>query len=201
LHIGFLVEELSTQEFLLQVLPKIFAEKISYKIHPFRGKIDLLKKLPSRMRGYKSWLPDDHKIVVLIDRDDDDCIGLKQKLENIAKDCGFITKSMAKNNQNFQVLNRIAIEELEAWFFGDVNAITQAYPTVSKNLDKKEPYRYPDAIKGGTWEALERVLQKAGYHKGGLEKIKAAREIGLYLNPQNNSSSSFQMFYQGLIDL
>ena len=201
MHIEFLVEELSTQEFLLQVLPKIFAEKISYKIHPFRGKSDLLKKLPSRMKGYKSWLPDHYKIVVLVDRDDNDCINLKQKLEKIAKDSGFMTKSMVKNNQKFQVLNRIAIEELEAWFFGDVNAITQAYPKVSKNLAKKEPYRDPDAIRGGTWEALERVLQRAGYHKGGLEKIKAAREIGLYLNPQNNLSPSFQMFYQGLQEM
>ncbi len=96
MHIEFLVEELSTQEFLLQVLPKIFAEKISYKIHPFRGKSDLLKKLPSRMKGYKSWLPDYYKIVVLVDRDDDDCINLKHQLEKIAKDSGFITKSIAK---------------------------------------------------------------------------------------------------------
>ncbi len=55
--------------------------------------------------------------------------------------------------------------------------------------------------KGGTWEALERVLHRAGYHKGGLEKIKAAREIGSHLNPQNNLSSSFQIFYQGLQEM
>ena len=31
-----------------------------------------------------------------------------------------VTKSVAKSNQPFQVLTRIAIEELEAWLFGDI---------------------------------------------------------------------------------
>ena len=51
----------------------------------------------------------------------------------------------------FQVLNRIAVEELEAWFFGDVQAIHQAYERVSSSLIVKSAYRDPDAIKGGTW--------------------------------------------------
>lgn len=72
---------------------------------------------------------------------------------------------------------------------------------VSKHLTKKSKYRDPDAITGGTWEALERELKKAGYHKGGLEKVKAAREISAYMNPQENCSQSFQIFYTGLLDL
>ena len=91
------------------------------------------------------------------------------------------------------------VEELEAWFFGDVQAICQAYPKVSANLATKEKYRYPDAIKGGTWEALERVLQKAGYHQGGLEKYKASSEISKYMNPKSNRSKSFKVFYKGLL--
>jgi hypothetical protein len=92
------------------------------------------------------------------------------------------------------------VEELEAWFFGDVEAICQAYPKVSANLANQQPYRDPDAIKGGTWEALERVLQKAGYHPGGLEKYKASSEISQYMNPKSNRSKSFQVFYHGLLD-
>lgn len=93
------------------------------------------------------------------------------------------------------------IEELEAWFFGDVEAICQAYPKVSPNLAKQQQYRDPDGIKGGTWEALERVLQKAGYHPGGLEKYKASSDISQYMNPESNRSKSFQVFYQGLLEI
>jgi Domain of unknown function (DUF4276) len=162
--------------------------------------MDLISKLPSRLKGYRSWIADEYKIVVLVDRDDDNCIELKNKLEKIATDVGLVTKS-SPLNQSFQVLIRMAIEELEAWYFGDVNAIAIAYPGVSKNLNKNAKYRIPDRIQGGTWEALERILQKAGYHKGGLEKLKAAREISLHMKPENNCSESFKAFYQGLLEL
>lgn len=126
---------------------------------------------------------------------------LKQKLEKITTDAGLITKSSVASNQSFQILTRLAIEELEAWFFGDVRAITQAYSKVSSNLASQSKYRDPDAIKGGTWEALQRVLKKAGYHQGGLEKVKAAREISRHMNPQQNRSKSFQIFYSGLLNI
>jgi len=90
-------------------------------------------------------------------------------------------------------------EELEAWFLGDVKAITAAYPGVPPSLAHQAGFRDPDAILGGTWEALERVLQRAGYHRGGLEKIKAAREISQHMDPHRTSSKSFQVLRDGLI--
>ncbi|PSF31077.1 hypothetical protein C7H19_23415 [Aphanothece hegewaldii CCALA 016] len=201
MHIEFLVEEFSTQEFLLQILPTILKTDITYDIHAFRGKSDLLKKLPERLKGYKNWIPDDYRIIVLVDKDDEDCQDLKSKLEGMALDTGFITKSTAQTHQPYQILNRIAIEELEAWFFGDINAIVSAYPGVSPNLGQKEKYRDSDAIRGGTWENLEKVLQRAGHHKGGLEKVRAAREISQHMNLQMNRSRSFQVFYAGLLEI
>lgn len=140
MQLEFLVEEASLGETLNHLLPKILPQEINFQIRDFRGKQDLLKKLPSRLKGYQKWLPNNWKIVVLIDEDREDCHQLKQKLENIAQEAGFITKSSRKPNQNFQVLNRIIIEELEAWFFGDINAICQAYPRVSSNLAKQKSY-------------------------------------------------------------
>ena len=99
------------------------------------------------------------------------------------------------------MLNRIAVEELEAWFFGDVQAIHQAYEKIPITLARKSAYRDPDAIKGGTWEAMERELQKAGYFKGGLAKIKAARAISANMEPSRNRSRSFQVFRQGLLSI
>lgn len=37
----------------------------------------LLARLPERLRGYASWLPDTWRIVVIVDRDDADCTTLK----------------------------------------------------------------------------------------------------------------------------
>jgi hypothetical protein len=106
----------------------------------------------------------------------------------------------AQNESRFQVLNRIAVEELEAWFFGDVQAVHRAYERVSPSLAAKAAYRDPDAIKGGTWEALERELQRAGYFKSGLPKIKVARAISANMVPSRNRSRSFQVFQSGLFE-
>lgn len=156
-----------------------------------------MKKLPQRLKGYRSWLPDDWRIVVLCDRDNDDCQDLKKKLENQVILSGFTTKS-STSSQQFTVLNRIAIEELEAWFLGDATAICQAYPKVPQRFTKRTRYRDPDAVKGGTWEALEALLKEKGYHQGGLNKVEAARTISEYMQPQNNQSPSFQCFNAGI---
>ena len=101
----------------------------------------------------------------------------------------------------FVVLNRIAVEELEAWFFGDIAALANAFPGVSPTLGAQARYRDPDAIAGGTWEALQRVLQKAGYFGGGLPKIEVARTLAKHMDPARNTSSSFRQFVQGLAAL
>jgi hypothetical protein len=201
MHIEFLVEEPSAEAALLNILPKVLEPTTSFVIHPYQGKQDLLKKLPSRFRGYKAWLPRDWRIVVLIDADDEDCRQLKARLEDISRDSDLLTKSVTGNPSNFQVLNRLAIEELEAWFFEDVEALHSTYPRISLNLRNKAKYRDPDSIAGGTWEALERELKRAGYYSGGLSKISAAREISLHMVPERNRSHSFQVFRQGLLEI
>ncbi|GBF82579.1 DUF4276 family protein [Aphanothece sacrum] len=108
-HLEFLVEEFSAKECLETILPKILSPNITYKIHDFRGKSDLIKKLPDRLKGYKAWIPQDYKIIVLVDRDNEDCTKLKDKLEKIARETGFMTQSNRKNQKAFQLLNRIAI--------------------------------------------------------------------------------------------
>lgn len=172
MHLEVLVEEESAEEALALLIPKI-VPGTSFKVHRFNGKRDLLLKLPSRLQGYRSLSWDELRIVVLIDEDRQNCTSLKLDLEEKALQAGFTTKASA-GEDTFQVLNRIAVEELEAWFFGDVAAINAAYQRVSPSLGRKAKYRDPDSIGGGTWEALERVLQTAGYHRGGLAKIRAA---------------------------
>lgn len=199
MHIELLVEELSAEAALQNLVPKILGFDVTFRIHTHQGKPDLIKKLPNRLAGYKHWLPDDWHIVVLMDLDSADCIDSKNQLEEIASDAGFITKSAAGQGRRFQVLNRLAIEELEAWFFGDIPALARVYPRIPVSLGQRARYRDPDTITGGTWEALERVLQRIGYHTGGLPKVAAAREISRHMEPQLNRSKSFQVFRDGLL--
>ncbi len=198
MHIDFLLEEASAEILLTEIIPKIVGSDITLRFHDFRGKQNLIQKLPIRLKGYKNLLltNPDWRIVVLVDRDKEDCQVLKQKLEQIAHDAGFTTHS---NSANFQLLNRIAIEEIESWFFGDVEAIRSAYPKVKENLDKSRNYRNPDEIKGGTCEALERVLASKGYYaKGYMPKTEVARNISQFLNIDSNTSKSFEVFRDGI---
>jgi hypothetical protein len=203
MHIVFLVEELSAEAALLNLVPKILGASASFEIHPYQCKNDLLSKLPKVMRSYAKILRDDMRIVVLVDEDRSNCKLLKYRLEKAAKDAGLITRTMsdkASSRSRFQVMNRIAVEELEAWFFGDISAINQAYPKVPKTLGSRSKYHDPDSIEGGTWEALERVLNssKRGYFPGGLRKIEAAKTISAFMEPERNNSKSFQVFRDGL---
>ena len=98
-HLEVLVEEYSAEAALNNLLPKILPTEIEFKILSFRGKTDLLKKLPSRLKGYRSWIPEDWRILVLCDRDNEDCCKLKNQLENFAARSGFITKQNAADSQ------------------------------------------------------------------------------------------------------
>ncbi len=193
MHVEFLLEEESAEVALNNLLPNILPQQITYDFHVFQGKQDLIKKLPERFRGYRHWLPHDWIIVVLLDYDRGDCQELKTRLEVIAEREGFSTLSKVGPNGQFQVINRLAIQELEAWFFGDLPAMRQAYPRIPPGLSRKKPYRNPDDIEN-TWETLEKILQRAGYYPGGLPKKEVARKISAYMNPLTNRSKSFQVF-------
>jgi hypothetical protein len=186
-HVVFLLEEPSLEAALAELLPRMLGN-ITFELHQFGGKGRLLTRLPDRLAGYASWLPATHRIVVVLDRDADDCKQLKQALTDIAKRAGLKPKAGVGT---WQVAYRIAIEELEAWFFGDWMAVQAAYSRVKATVPQKAGYRDPDQIKGGTWEALERVLQDAGYFPGGLAKIELARAVSSQMEPARNVSGSF----------
>lgn len=191
-----LVEEPSMEAFLRSLLPRLLPNDRTFAIHPFQGKNDLLTNLASRLRGYANWLPQDYRIVVVVDRDDDDCQQLKQQMERVADEVRL--RSRTRSPSSWQLVNRIVIEELEAWYFGDWDAVCAAYPRLPATLPSK--YRNPDAIAGGTWEAFERLLQRYGYFKSGLAKIEVARAIGERLDPSRCQSRSFKCFRDALIE-
>ncbi len=192
MQIEFLLEERSAEVVLKIILPKILSDDVDCTFHVSQGKPDLLKNLPTLLKGFNPPIADNRRIMVLIDEDREDCFQLKAQLEAIACAAGFVTKSSASQEGDFQVVNRLAIEELEAWFFGDIEALRDAYPRVSRNAQ----YQDPDAIENGTSEALWRALRR--YYPKRLHKTKVARKIAQHMKPNRNKSKSFQVFVEGL---
>ncbi len=192
-------------EFALRnLLPKIVKSGTRYDIRSFQGKSDLIKNLPSRLKAYYKRQDSTLRIIILVDEDREDCLKLKARLEKIAQEVGFITRSKAGAGNSYQVVNRIAVEELEAWFFGDVEALLMAYPKlkqISKTIKNRKEFLYPENISNGTWEMLERLLQKAGYYAGGLPKLEVARKVSAFMEPERNISKSFQLFRKDLMEL
>lgn len=198
-HLEILVEERSTEAALDSILPRILGDDATFRILSFQGKEDLLTQLPARLRAYRKWIPESYRLVVLVDEDRRDCHALKGRLEALATQAGFRTWQKSPPGLRAPLLvPRIAVEELEAWFFGDVEALRAAYPKVPATLELRKPYRDPDAISGGTAEALERVLRQAGYFTAGMPKIRVAREVSAHMQPSRNRSKSFQVFHQGI---
>lgn len=188
-YLEIFVEEPSMEAVLRALLPRWIAG-IEFAIYTYNGKLDLLDKLPNRLRAYSHFLPQTTRILVLVDRDDDDCLLLKTTLEQHASSSGLMTKT-ASVNSHYSVLNRIVVEELEAWYFGDWLAVREAYPRIDPHIPQRAAFRFPDQISGGTWEAFERIAQKAGYFKGGLRKVEAASVLGSLMDPARNNSPSF----------
>lgn len=193
------VEEPSMEQALRVLVPTIRPDlEGRFQVHAFEGVGDVLAKLPDRFRGYSGWIPDDWRIVVVRDEDREDCVKLKAEIEDIARNAGLVPRSKGRAGARFHVLTRIAVEELEAWLLGDVPALVATYDRVPATLGSQKRFRDVDAIKGGTWEALEQVLQNAGHFRGGLPKMRVAREVAAHMDPDRNTSKSFQVFRDGL---
>ena len=130
--------------------------------------------------------------MVVLDADKHDCAEFLKELVALATKCGVGSKT----------LFRLAIEEIEAWYFGDRAAVLSAYS------DAKQPVLdgYEQDSICNTWEALADAI-----HPGGLSAIKRAgwplqgqikhdwaNRIGARMDPEINGSPSFRKFRDGL---
>src|SRR5690348_9361720 len=88
MHLEFLLEEASMEVVLRSILSQLANESSehTWETHPHQGKQDLLKWLPGKMRAYSHWLPKKHPyhhIVIVLDRDSQDCKELKNYIQKI----------------------------------------------------------------------------------------------------------------------
>jgi hypothetical protein len=186
MHLELLVEDRSTEAALSALVPEIVPDA-TFRIHPHGGKRELLGRLPGRLRGYARSRTPEMRIVIVIDEDREDCLRLKRRIATEARRAGIHAITLV----------RIAVEELEAWFLGDEGAVVACFPRVTPFAGRRG-FRDPDAVAGGTWEALERLLQQAGEYPAGLLKIDAATRIAALMNVDANRLRSFCAFRDGL---
>jgi len=201
MRIEILVEEPSAEEALRHLLPKIVSDRSRIKIINMGSKHKLLSALPARLRAYRQRIDkgEQLRLVVLVDRDNEDCIHLKHKLERMAHEAGLHTKTAPDAHGSFTVLNRIVVEELESWFIGDPQALRKAFPSLSAINVKTRPFSNPD--NGGSWENLHRFMKKHGLYRNCFPKIDAAQKIAPHMDIRNNRSASFRKFVSGMQEI
>ena len=198
MQLDLIVEEESAETALRIIVPKILGPGIKFRIINLGSKYKLLKELPRRLSAYHSMSQGGSRIriAVLIDRDSDDCIKLKEILERHARAAGLGTKTRPLNGRPYIVLNRIVVEELECWFLGDIEGVRKAFPSLPAQKTSKPIYRNPD--NGGNWETLHRLLKANGIYRNCFPKVEAAQRIATHFEADRCRSESFQQFHAGL---
>lgn len=83
--------------------------------------------------------------------------------------------------------------KLEAWYWGDLAAVSKAYGKNLTALGRKKKYRVPDQIENPKHE-LKRYLPDMG-------QIDGARRIAPHMDIAANTSCSFRVFTQGILAL
>lgn len=209
MHIEILVEDSSGEKLLEAVLPKLLGEPgspHSWRVHAYKGigripknlkagadpaKRILLDQLPRLLRGYGK-TPGIDALVVVLDADKRHCVDFLAELKTLAGGC----------NPAPNTLFRLAIEEVEAWYLGDREALNTAYPRAKADVLN----RYVQDSACDTWELLadavhpggSAAIKKAGWPLPGQVKHEWAEKIGPLLDPERNVSPSFGKFRDGL---
>ena len=200
MHVEIVVEEPSAKAMLEQLMPWFLLEGDTFHCVPHRGKDQLLLELPRRLKSYANRMlyEPDLRVIILMDADQD-CRKAKQQLEKIVTESGLLSRTSTPVGEPFKLITRLAISELEAWFLGDREAISTAYPRVHNNHFKGIPSASDGLL--DTWETLHRVLQKGGYYSSKYLKVEVAERIASCLDPARNTSASFRYFCAGLAAL
>ncbi len=123
-------------------------------------------------------------VLVLVDADEEHCIVLKDSLVTLATSL----------NPRPNVVFRIAVEETEAFYLGDLRALQIAFP----DADMAKARRYtPDSV-CGTAEKFGEIVDD-----GGLNKVHWAEEMGprITVDPGKSRSPSFKALHAGIAKL
>jgi hypothetical protein len=148
----------------------------------------LLDQLPAKLRAYGRTLnPETDRVLVVVDLDEDSCTDLKSRLLALLDFC----------DPRPVVLFRIAIEETEAFYLGDPQAVRKAFP--SAKLAKLTSYAQDSIC--NTAELFRDVIGDAWENK-----VEWAERMANYLaasrrDVSRHGSPSFRQLCRGLLTL
>jgi hypothetical protein len=199
MKVHILVEGKSDKAFLDGWVNRAFRGHI-FKVHPHQGKgtlppnpsapplpkhQGLLDQLPAKLRAFAQVASsDDIAVLVLVDADNENCITLKRDLVQIS----------GSQAPGLNVLFRIAVEESEAFYLGDLRALRLAFPQA--DMARAQAYQ-PDSI-CGTAELFGVIVDDAS-----MNKVSWGERMGQHMSTQamQNRSPSFRCLHAGLLKL
>lgn len=203
MHLEILIEDSSGKALLEHLMPKIInCEGVSYKIREFVGRGHIPKKpspniknktLLGSIPSYFEGLSYVDALVIVLDSDNNNCQDLLYRLKELEARC---------QKRPRTVLFRLAIAEMEAWYFGDREALQRAYPDVDQKI--LDGYKQDSVC--DTWERLAEAI---GYAKevkamkdsialSGPFKHQLAQKLGPLMNVEKNTSPSFCKLRDGI---
>ncbi|MCL1998960.1 MAG: DUF4276 family protein [Turicibacter sp.] len=197
MYVELLIEDMSGKKAMEILAPKLF--NIPVRITAYKGighlpknmkpktdasKRQLLNQLPKLLQGFGK-VPDCKAVVVICDLDDRDRQAFLAELNSKLEEC------FPKPTSIFC----LAIEEFEAWYLGDLNAVRKAYPRAKINVLNG----YKNDSICGTWETLadavytggSKALKNKGWQAVGEQKFIWAEKISPHMNVHENISPSF----------
>ncbi|WP_238947816.1 DUF4276 family protein [Caldimonas brevitalea] len=193
-------------ETLLPAVIGAQGEPHTWRVHDYKGigripqglskmeaplKKTLLDRLPAILRAHGKTHGID-AVVVVLDSDRRNCQQFLGELQTLLNQCDPAPRT----------LFRLAIEEMEAWYLGDREALLAAYPRAKRDVLA----RYQQDSVCGTWELLadavypggQAAIRKAGWPLPGQIKHEWAEKIGPRMSVEVNASPSFHKFREGL---
>lgn len=215
MHFEILVEDYSGKKALEILVPEIIGDENTFIVRSYKGigripknmrdandasKRILLQNLPKLLKGYGrtfAGYPNDYlaAVILLCDLDDKCMKAFREDLFGILNAC----------NPRPETRFCFAIEEGEAWFLGDLNAVRSAYPQANNAVLNT----YVNDSICGTWEKFAdavcpggaQALSAKGWQAVGAEKSKWAEKIPPHMNISNNNSLSFCYFRDKIREL
>lgn len=177
----FLLEEPSMKLLLEGLLPRLMPGWVAgqhFLCVPHQGKSDLDRSIPRKL---SAWQYPGDRFVIVRDNDGADCKAVLIKLQAMCLAAG-----------RPDTLVRLACQELEAWYLGDLEAVAAAFAQAKVNSKAhRKKFSDPDAWRKPSVE-LERLVPS-------FQKGAGARAMGQHLRePEHNQSHSYGKFVKGV---
>lgn len=158
------------------LLPQLFPG-LEFLCVPHDGKNDLERSIPKKLRA---WREPGVRFMVVRDNDGGDCHQLKAHLLALCHD-----------GRRDDTLVRIPCQELEAWYFGEPEALAEAYfDERLLSISLKRRYRNPDTIVSPSSELAKLIPE--------FQKVSGARKLASLLSRERNRSTSFRVLLKGI---